>query len=103
MTKYKKMSKTLKTSADFDEIFKEVQSEGSKQFTGYARKLYKEDEHLKKVGIRLKRQKIPRNILSGMIEKERKRGEKEMREAKEAGIVKANKKKVKKGYSEDNR
>ena len=33
-----------------------MQTEGSKQFTGYAKKLYKEEEYLEKTGKKMKRQ-----------------------------------------------
>ncbi|GMH64908.1 hypothetical protein TrRE_jg10244, partial [Triparma retinervis] len=48
--KYKKMGKSIKSSEQFSEMFKEVQKAGSQQFTGYARKLYKEETYEKTVG-----------------------------------------------------
>ena len=39
----KKYAKQISTNDDFNKMFKEVQTEGSKQFTGYAKKLYKEE------------------------------------------------------------
>ena len=44
------MGKSIKSSEQFSEMFKEVQKAGSQQFTGYARKLYREDTYKKTVG-----------------------------------------------------
>jgi len=46
------MGKSIKTGEDFSRMFKDVQKSGSQQFTGYARKLYKEDEYRKSTGAR---------------------------------------------------
>ncbi|GMI33170.1 hypothetical protein TrCOL_g6018 [Triparma columacea] len=100
--KYSKMGKSIKSSEQFSEMFKEVQKAGSQQFTGYARKLYREDTYKKTVGQKLKRQKVPQNILAGMIRKQASREEKARKLAADAGIVQAKKKKIKKSYSEVN-
>jgi len=51
----------------------------------------------------MKRQKVPRNILAGMIRKQGERSDKADKIARDAGIVQAKKKKVKKSFSEQNR
>ena len=52
----RKYARQISNGEDFNKMFKEVQTEGSKQFTGYAKKLYKEEEYLEKTGKKMKRQ-----------------------------------------------
>eukprot|EP00519_Triparma_laevis_P000694 CAMPEP_0182504138 /NCGR_PEP_ID=MMETSP1321-20130603/16674_1 /TAXON_ID=91990 /ORGANISM="Bolidomonas sp., Strain RCC1657" /LENGTH=165 /DNA_ID=CAMNT_0024709427 /DNA_START=25 /DNA_END=519 /DNA_ORIENTATION=+ len=102
--KYKKFATKISSNDDFNKMFKEVQTKGQQQFTGYAKKLYKEEDYEKKTGKKLKRQSVPRNILAGMIKKQAGKEEKAERIAREAGIVTAKKKKGKrKSYSEASR
>ncbi|GMI57344.1 hypothetical protein ScalyP_jg10479 [Parmales sp. scaly parma] len=68
-------------------MFKEVKSVGSQQFTGYEKKLHKESEYQKLTGLTKKRQSVPRNILFGMVNKQKKRAEKGEREDREGGVV----------------
>jgi len=78
---------TIKTKGDFDNMFKSVQSLGSEQFTGYKRKLTKEANYQETVGKPLKRNRVPQNILAGMINKQQKREDKASQLARDAGIV----------------
>jgi hypothetical protein len=95
----------IRNKADFNNMFKSVQSLGSEQFTGYKAKLTKEANYLATVGKPLKRARVPQNILAGMIKKQEKREEKANTLAREAGIITENKKKKgeRKSYSEANR
>ena len=87
LIKMKKELISSETELDFDKIFKEVKSMGSTQFTGYQKKIHKEEVHTAMTGLKKKRQSIPKNILFGMIEKNNKRENKREKEEKDAGIV----------------
>ena len=74
---------------DFREALGDVRDLGSKQFTGYARKVYEESK-LEALGARKKkREKVPFNILLGMRKKLKKRLERKEQEEKEAHSITA--------------
>ena len=83
---YKKQS--LSTIGEFNSMFKEVQTLGSKSLLGYSKKLYNESKR-RDDGLAVKRDNIPQNILRGMVAKQTKKQEKEANHVRESGIVAA--------------
>jgi len=83
---YKKQS--LSTIGEFNTMFKEVQTLGSKSLLGYSKKLFNEEKR-REDGLAVKRDNIPQNILRGMVNKQRSKQEKEANYVKESGIVAA--------------
>lgn len=81
---------------DFIDTSREVYSLGSTGFTGTQLKRHKASEYEETTGRKLKGIKTPLKIVRGMREKQAKREKKIEKEAKEAGIVLATKKKEKK-------
>mmetsp|Transcript_14079 Transcript_14079/g.21390 ORF Transcript_14079/g.21390 Transcript_14079/m.21390 type:complete len:198 (+) Transcript_14079:150-743(+) len=90
---------------DFDETVKEIKTLGSTQFTGKQKRKYEKEQYEELTGRTKKKQKVPLNIVRGIKKKAAIRERRLEQENKDAGIVTAttNKKKTKRGYSEQNR
>jgi len=90
---------------DFDETVREIRSLGSTQFTGKQKRQYEDEKYRELTGREKKKQKVPLKIVRGIKKKAAIRERRIEQENKEAGIVTAstNKKKMNKGYSEQNR
>ena len=90
---------------DFDETVKEIRTLGSTQFTGKQKRKYEKEQYEAFTGRTKKKQKVPLKIVRGIKKKAAERAERIERENRDAGIITANtnKKKTKRGYSEQNR
>lgn len=89
---------------DFNEAAHEVHKLGSKQFAGKQKREFDEEQYKAFTGKEKKKQKVPIKIVRGIKQAAAKKEAKLVTEMKEAGIVTATKRKLKKKtYSEKNR